>query len=825
MQIAAAALWLKARRICPEARPERLNLVAANLRLASLADDDPALAQLRREVERETGIPVALTDTVIHALKGADHLGSLLRVDAAVEEALDRHEAALGRQVPTQLGLLGEADAPGAPPAAPAGPERREALTREQARAGILERLERFLARHTGGDDLGLRLRGEQLAAGVRFVRMLREGTYDLVVGNPPYQGTAKMQDAGYVRRHYPRGKADLYAAFLERGLQLARDGGTSALLTMRNWMFIKQYAELRGWLLETFDLRALGDVSWGAFEEMRDNPVVMSIVRRCFPAGDDSIALAPTDPQERVRTLEELQRKRAGLLCQVGRYEFRPDALKVVPEWPVVYWWSDRLLARYKSGQKVSDSCPARFGLTTGDNARFLRRPYELYPPEVFLSRVVENSLTDPHVGKWVPTIQGAKGIAWFEPAQLVIGWESAGLEHGVFAAESAGANVRNPEWYFKAGIAFSMIGSTFTARAHRYKSVFGSMGSSLFPDSISKTLCSLNSRTAHEVMLSLNPGVHFEVGDVNRLPVLEVESADSIFRTMEVAFSRAESHREPSVEFKHPGPSPWRHAQDWAQAAVDRPEGAPLPPYAPEYDPEPPTDHLSFALGVALGRFGPKGEGILDPASDDLSHALPAGILFLDGTLDAGDEGDGLGHPAARVLREAWDRHGAAVDPGGDLRTWLRLKCFGDVHRGMYENRPIHWPLSSDKRTFCAWVTIHRWDERTLRILQADHLNPALLRIDGELDDLRAARDGADRKAARDAERRLDKVRRWRDELAAFIAAVAECAEKGPPPTDAKCPPRELDARYAPDLDDGVMINSAALWPLLAPQWKDPA
>ncbi|MCU0937002.1 MAG: BREX-6 system adenine-specific DNA-methyltransferase PglX, partial [Gammaproteobacteria bacterium] len=247
VQIAAAALWLKARRTCPEARPERLNLVAANLRLASLADDDPALAQLRREVERETGIPAALTDTVIHALKGADHLGSLLRVDAAVEEALDRHETALGRQVPKQLGLLGEADAPGAPPAGPG----REALTREEARAGIVERLERFLARHTGGDDLGLRLRGEQLAAGVRFVRMLREGTYDLVVGNPPYQGTAKMQDAGYVRRHYPRGKADLYAAFLERGLQLARDGGTSALLTMRNWMFIKQYAELRGWLLE----------------------------------------------------------------------------------------------------------------------------------------------------------------------------------------------------------------------------------------------------------------------------------------------------------------------------------------------------------------------------------------------------------------------------------------------------------------------------------------------------------------------------------------------------------------------------------------------
>ena len=39
-----------------------------------------------------------------------------------------------------------------------------------------------------------------------------------------------------------------------------------------------------------------------------------------------------------------------------------------------------------------------------------------------------------------------------------------------------------------------------------------------------------------------------------------------------------------------------------------------------------------------------------------------------------------------------------------------------------------------------------------------------------------------------------------------------------------DAKCPPREVDAPFHMDLDDGVMINSAALWPLLEPQWKDP-
>jgi tRNA1(Val) A37 N6-methylase TrmN6 len=102
------------------------------------------------------------------------------------------------------------------------------------------------LRHHTGGADLGLRLRGEQLAAGVRFVRLVREGQYDLVIGNPPYQGTAKMADKAYVEKEYPRGKADLYAAFLERGLQLVKPGGMSALLTMRNWMFIKQFSALR---------------------------------------------------------------------------------------------------------------------------------------------------------------------------------------------------------------------------------------------------------------------------------------------------------------------------------------------------------------------------------------------------------------------------------------------------------------------------------------------------------------------------------------------------------------------------------------------------
>ena len=77
---------------------------------------------------------------------------------------------------------------------------------------------------------------------------------------------------------------------------------------------------------------------------------------------------------------------------------------------------------------------------------------------------------------------------------------------------------------------------------------------------------------------------------------------------------------------------------------------------------------------------------------------------------------------------------------------------------------------------------------------------------------------------KEARNADDRYADVKAWRDELAEFIRHVQECAERGPLPPDPKKPEREVDARFIPDLDDGVMINSAALWPLLEPQWKDP-
>jgi len=203
--------------------------------------------------------------------------------------------------------------------------------------------------------------------------------------------------------------------------------------------------------------------------------------------------------------------------------------------------------------------------------------------------------------------------------------------------------------------------------------------------------------------------------------------------------------------------------------------------------------------------------------------ASALPHGILFIAaGAFDA-SSGDSLAHPACAPLHDAWATHGARIAPKATLHEYLRARFFADDHLKRYEKRPIYFPLSSEKKSFVAWVSIHRWRDDTLQVLLADHLQPALSRLAGELADLSEARTSGDRQDQARAEARFTEVQALHEELRAFVSLVEEVAEKGAPRTG-KAPAREVDARFRMDLDDGVMINSAALWPLLKPQWKDP-
>ena len=806
IQIAAASLYLKAKECSKEARPRRLNLVAPALQLGHLPKDDPAVVQLRQDLKREVGIPEDLTTRLLSSLAGVDYLGSLLKVDVAVDDALRSVELEFEK-------AHGQGDF------FKGFPARQVKLSIGEARATVLDRLERFLTKHSSSEDLGLRLDGEQLAAGVRFVRMAKEGTYDVVVGNPPYQRLSKTEGFGYVEEAYPMGKADLYAAFMERGLELARVGGISALVTMRGWMFIGQFSKLRENLLQIHGMQGLGDLGTGAFGSRSMDDVITTVLAINLKGRPTRAAYALqagplADPR---RDAGKPARRHAALQCQEGRYEFDPQRFEAIEGQPIVYSWSDEFLKKYADAPKLGQECPARFGVNTGNHTRFLRRIWEVRSPilrrttEPWDRRLLES-------GRWVPYLKGG-GFEWVHPGIDVIAWGALGLALKTSVDHHFGNiawKVSNERFYFEAGVAFAKIGSKFSGRLHRYRSVIDSAGSSIYPRDPAAAVCLLNASASRHVLASLNPTVNFQVGDVNRLAMLATQGSAQIAHVVEEAVSKDEAVREPSVEFKRPGPSPWQHAQKWAQLAVDRPEGAPLPPYEPVYDPPAPESFVSFAIGVALGRFDKDGQGLLDAAPPT---ALPAGILLVSS--EGNDSLDTM--PCASILDD-WKEHGAAVGRGDDLRTYLRTAFFG-YHKKLYENRPIYFPLTSKGKNFAAFISIHRWADDTLGVLLADHLMPTKKRLEGELDDLRTAKASEANTANRArAEKRFTEVQKLLEELSDFITKVTELAERGPPPADDKTEKREVDAKFAMDLDDGVMVNSSALWPLLDSVWKDP-
>ncbi|MBE9093664.1 MULTISPECIES: BREX-6 system adenine-specific DNA-methyltransferase PglX [unclassified Tychonema] len=823
VQIAAAALILKARLICPKASPRFLNLVASNLQLGSLPENDPALVELRREVTETTGIPEKLTNQIVQSLKGADYLGSLLKVDTAVDEAILNYEQSLVKPIQGSLFYSVYAE-----------DEANDLASRSQKmKDSLLEKLEKFLSRCTNGDDLGLRLRGEQLAAGIRFIRMIQENYYDLVIGNPPYQGTSKMVDAAYITKHYPMGKADLYAAFLERGLQLVKVGGISAMLTMRNWMFIQQFTKIREYLIDNFDLRILGDVDRGAFDEVPNEVLaaVMSVFQKVPPSGNISIAMQPTPLDDNSYDRQRTKRKRAAVLAQVGRFEFERDRFNAIKEKPLIYWWDDDFLQRYAGTIKLRECVEMWQGVATTNNTRFLRNIWEVQRQDLWLVRAKGKIRIQPELEsvKWVPYVKGAKGRAWFDSISDVIEWDRAGLKLGVcqdfYRIKHPALQIKDAQMFFRIAIAYSTIGSYFSARLHRFRSIFDVSGSSVFPIGNEELLCCLlNSKISSKILSSLNPTVNFQVGDIKRLPLFPIESAEEIFNELENAFTEHEKARETSVEFKQPAPSAWNYAQEWAQKAVDREPGTPLPDYQPIYEQPAATNFVSYSIGVALGRFektegrGQRAEG--KEGGKVQENRLPHGILYLS----AYSERDNLQHPASQIIRETWQQHGATIAKSKTLREWLRLNFFKEVHLEMYANRPIYFPLSSTKKNFVAFISIHRWQNNTLQDLLAEYLIPELNHLEGELSDLIDARHQGDKKNQTKAEERYSKIQQLHTELKTFIDLVRQTAEQGAPPANPKDTAREVDARFKMDLDDGVMINSAALWSLLEPQWTQP-
>ena len=82
------------------------------------------------------------------------------------------------------------------------------------------------------------------IAQGLADAAELLAGRYHLVITNVPYLARGKQDSTlrEFCEKRYSDAKADLATVFVERCRQLCVSGGSVALVTPQNWLFLGSY-------------------------------------------------------------------------------------------------------------------------------------------------------------------------------------------------------------------------------------------------------------------------------------------------------------------------------------------------------------------------------------------------------------------------------------------------------------------------------------------------------------------------------------------------------------------------------------------------------
>lgn len=249
VQIAALALWLRAQKTW-----KNLGLKAAErprIRRSNIATAEPMPGEedMRREFIEALRPKVLgqLTDVVFDKMRLAGEAGSLLKIEEEIRDAVaEAKKQWLEGPKPEQAVLF--------PELVELKPEQgrlRFDLTGvtderfwEQAEDRILEALRDYAERAENGGAGRRRLFAEDAARGFAFIDLCRK-RYDTVLMNPPFGEPAKPSKA-LIEKSFPRTKNDVYAAFVERGLNLLQKGGMLGAITSRTGFFLSSFTKWR---------------------------------------------------------------------------------------------------------------------------------------------------------------------------------------------------------------------------------------------------------------------------------------------------------------------------------------------------------------------------------------------------------------------------------------------------------------------------------------------------------------------------------------------------------------------------------------------------
>ena len=110
----------------------------------------------------------------------------------------------------------------------------------------------------------------EDLLQALKQVEILQP-RYHCVITNPPYMGSKGMNEQlkNFVNKTYEDSKSDLFAVFMERGLELLRRKGYLSMINQQSWMFLSSYEKLRLKIIDQQTIITMAHLGTRAFDSI----------------------------------------------------------------------------------------------------------------------------------------------------------------------------------------------------------------------------------------------------------------------------------------------------------------------------------------------------------------------------------------------------------------------------------------------------------------------------------------------------------------------------------------------------------------------------
>ena len=256
IQIAALVLWLRAQRTHKATlNEERQRITRSNI---VCAEPMPGERDMLEDFTRtlEPGVLAQLVEGVFDNMALAGEAGSLLKIEEEIKDAIAQARAQWQREFDRATDRRGnelllthsEMDRLSSLTDAQMDLFDVSQVTDEEfwdrAAEQVTETLESYATKASNGTGYQRGLFAEDAARGFAFVAICQE-RFDVVLMNPPF-GEASKPSKPYIDKTYSRTKNDVYAAFVERGLEWLHPGGMLGAITSRTGFFLSSFRKWR---------------------------------------------------------------------------------------------------------------------------------------------------------------------------------------------------------------------------------------------------------------------------------------------------------------------------------------------------------------------------------------------------------------------------------------------------------------------------------------------------------------------------------------------------------------------------------------------------